>query len=281
LILQFLLTQLIGIYVTNAYSSSSKDTLPSFIEPPKDVAPQVNLISIIIAIVIGIFLIFILMRFKAEFFLRTWFFVVVAIAIAITLNAFFSNWISFIISLVIAIPLAFIKVFVRNIKVHNLTELAIYPGIASLFIPLLSINTVVILLIVISLYDMYAVWHSGFMQKMAKYQIQQLKFFSGFFIPYLGKKEKEKLNKSKSKKTEVKVNVAILGGGDVVFPIILAGVVLAKFGLFSAILVSLGATFALGGLFYMSEKGKFYPAMPFISIGCLISLLLVYCINYF
>jgi len=123
---------------------------------------------------------------------------------------------------------------------------------------------------------MYAVWHAGFMQKMAKYQIEKLKVFSGFFIPYMGRKERmalKRAKKTKSKKgKKIGMSVAILGGGDVVFPILLSGVVLAALGVIQAVIIALGATAALGFLFYISKKGKFYPAMPFISAGCLIAL---------
>lgn len=168
--------------------------------------------------------------------------------------------------------------------VHNATELLIYPGIATVFIPILNVWSVSILLVVISLYDMYAVWHSGFMQKMAKFQIQKLKLFSGFFVPYMRREDKLVLSKAKSikekesKAKKIKINLAILGGGDVVFPIILAGVVLRTLGLWQAVTISVGATLALAFLFYKSEKGKFYPAMPFISIGCFIALAIAYLI---
>ncbi len=292
----FFLTQLIGLAVLQAYAPEIKQVkdaegniiniteynLPYGTEPPQDNDPKINLISIIIALLIAIALMFFLMRFQAQIIIRLWFFIIVSIAVGITLNAAFFNlpsaqWIA----LLIALPLAFFKIYKRNILVHNFTELMIYPGIAAIFVPLLNIWTVVLLLVFISLYDMYAVWHSGFMQKMAKYQIQHLRIFSGFFIPYLGKKEQEQLASSKTKKVKdkkVKVSVAILGGGDVVFPIILAGVVLRQFGLFEALLIAIGATLALAGLFYYSEKGKFYPAMPFISAGCFIALILAYII---
>jgi presenilin-like A22 family membrane protease len=155
----------------------------------------------------------------------------------------------------------------------------VYPGIAVIFIPLLSIWTAVLLLGLISVYDIYAVWHAGFMQKMAKYQIKNLKVFAGFFVPYLGKKEMDILNstpQNKLKGKKIKVNVAILGGGDVVFPIILAGVILRAMGILSALLVTLGAVLGLLYLFYVSKKGKFYPAMPFISAGCILGLLVAY-----
>ena len=74
--------------------------------------------------------------------------------------------------------------------VHNLTELLVYPGIAVIFVSLLTqwspiknLILIIFLLILISIYDMWAVWHSGIMQKMAKYQIDTLEIFSGFFIP--------------------------------------------------------------------------------------------------
>ncbi|MEK6792386.1 MAG: presenilin family intramembrane aspartyl protease, partial [Nanoarchaeota archaeon] len=164
-----------------------------------------------------------------------------------------------------------------------------YPGIATVFIPILNVWSMVILLVIISLYDMWAVWHVGFMQKMAKFQIQKLKLFSGFFVPYVRKEDRlliknvrasSKSNKQKENSLKkVKVNLAILGGGDVVFPIILAGIVLRTLGMWQAVTISVGATIALAYLFYKSEKGKFYPAMPFISAGCFAALAIIYLIQ--
>lgn len=280
----FFIAQIIGIAVTASYNSYSAGTLPGWIEPPKDITPQTSLFSIIFAIIFGVCLMFVLMRFRAEIFLRVWFFLVVIIAMSITINAGLSLFkLPFILSALIALPLAFFKIFARNIKIHNLTELIIYPGVAALFVPILNLWTVVVLLILISLYDMYAVWHSGIMQKMAKYQINEVKIFAGLFIPYLGKKERDLVRNSKKnsnlKGKKVKVNVAILGGGDIVFPIILSGVVFIQFGLIAALVVSVGALLGLGFLFYLSEKGKFYPAMPFITMGCFLALGVSYLIG--
>ena len=292
LLVMFFITQLIGILVFSIYSPITKQVidengnikeikvynLPFGMEPPQDIQPKTALTSIIFALVFATAIILLLMKFKFETFLRLWFFVVVTLALAITLNSFLINFQnSSLIALIIALPFSFYKIFKRNTIVHNLTELFIYPGIATIFVPLLNIWTIVLLLILISLYDMYAVWHSGFMQKMAKYQIEKVKVFSGFFIPYIGKKERQIINDAKqsgSKKLskKIKVNVAILGGGDVVFPMILSGVMLYSKGIFGALSIAIGATLALAVLFYFSKKGKFYPAMPFISAGCLLAL---------
>ncbi len=295
LLAMFFVAQLIGLYISSVYApivtaninestgeviNTTSYNIPYGLAPPEDIEPTSSVISIVIALIIAVLLMLTLMKLRAEIFLRIWFFVVVTIGIALALNGFIlSIPQSAIISLIVALPLAYLKIFKRNIIVHNATELLIYPGIASLFIPLLSLWSVVILLIIISLYDMYAVWHAGFMQKMAKYQIEKVRVFSGFFVPYMAKKDRLalKLAKEKGKKgKKVPVQIAILGGGDIVFPIILGGVVLHAWGLIPALIIAIGATAALAALFYMSQKGKFYPAMPFITTGCFIALGIAY-----
>ena len=289
----FLVTQLIGLAVVYSYTpivnenNETINPLPYGMQPPEEVEKGVSLVSIIIAFVIAIAFIFFLTRLRADIFIRLWFFFVVTIVVAITLNALFSKFFPYpsiypsAIALLIALPLAVYKIFKRNILVHNLTELMIYPGISVVFIPLLNVWTIIILLLLISIYDMWAVWHSGFMQKMAKYQINELKIFAGFFVPYLNKKQREmirkaKLSKKKLKQKSMKVSLAILGGGDVVFPIITAGIILRTLGLTQSLIVVACSTIALGLLFMYSKKGKFYPAMPFITAGLLIGIGLAY-----
>jgi len=308
----FVITQLIGLYVLNANpfeitqvvnGTLTNVTNPSlsWIQPP-EIQDQSEFSSyfgsLLISFIIAIIILFLLTKFKIGVILKGWFFLVVAIALFISLNAIFISSplgrfvgsLYFIIpALIIVLGLSFIKLFGHNFIVHNLTELFIYPGIATVFVPILNIWFVLILLVLISIYDMWAVWHSGIMQKMAKYQINKLKIFSGFFIPYISKKLKMQMKNSKDKKKKVNVNLAILGGGDVVFPIITSGVIFKTgivnlpFGLpafvggfWPAIFVIAGATLGLTLLFSFSEKKKFYPAMPFITGGIFLGIILSY-----
>ena len=284
LLIMFVLTQFIGLYVVNYYSSEDK-TLPYGLETPQPEQQSEFYIifsQILLAFIIAVLLLFFLTKFKVEFLLKIWFFVVVMIALGISFNTFLPKfkYVS-ILALVLALIFAIFKIYKRNILVHNFTELLIYPGIATIFVPILSVPTIILFLVLISVYDMWAVWHSGIMQKMAKYQIDKLHIFSGFFIPYISKKVRiklKKIKKSERKNKKIKVNVAILGGGDVVFPIITAGVMLVASGFWSALLVILGATLGLSYLFFFAEKKKFYPAMPFISAGILVAIGLSYLI---
>lgn len=282
LLLMFVITQFIGLFVVNHYSPDDVD-LPFGLETPNvETQSDYNILfsGIIFAFIIAILILLFLTKLKIEFILKVWFFVVVSIALSISFFSVLSalNY-GLLIALVLAVPLAAVKIYGRNFIVHNLTELLIYPGIAAVFVPLLNIITVVALLILISIYDMWAVWHSKIMIKMAKYQINNLKIFSGFFVPYASKKVraqirnwKKTMSKKQLAKKKVKVDVAILGGGDVVFPIITSGVVLKTLGLIPAIFVIAGATLGLGYLFFAAKKKKYYPAMPFITTGILLGI---------
>jgi len=291
LIIMFVITQLIGLFVVSTYIDGLE--LPYGMEPPEEITenPNQSGSNIIIAFVIAISLFFILIKLKAETFIRTWFFVVTTLALGLTITAIlFKLNLNFniqYIALLIALPLVYIKIFKKQLIVHNLTELFIYPGIAAVFVSLINVLWIIIILLLISFYDIWAVWHSQFMEKMAKFQINKIQVFSGFFIPFVNKKQKQKIKlikqkyKSKGdkelekqfKKAKIKANLAILGGGDVIFPIITAGVFLKYYGLWPALIISLSATLALTYLLIAAKKGKFYPAMPFLTIGMFLGMI--------
>ena len=93
-------------------------------------------------------------------------------------------------------------------------------------------------------------------------------------------------NKSANIKTEIPkginqegVKSAILGGGDIAFPMLFAGSVMTSLienGLsknmayFQSLIIPVFAGIALFLLMTKGQKDKFYPAMPFITTGCLI-----------
>lgn len=298
LLVMFLLTQFIGIYVISQYSpvtqtiinpqtgeSKNVTVLPNENQLPYGQPPetnqQVSLFSIIVSLTIAILIIFLLMKFKLNIIIKTWFFIVIILSLGIAFYAFLKGLTNYalVVSLSVAIVLAIFKVYKPNIVVHNFTELLIYPGIAALIVPLLGAWSVIVLLVLISIYDMWAVWHSGIMQKMARYQMEEVGVFGGFLIPYIPDKlkaqmKKFRLSKSKTKNKKFKVQLAILGGGDVVFPIIASGVFFRTFGIVPALFVAFGAFVGLLFLLILSEKKKFYPAMPFISAGIFLGLLI-------
>lgn len=127
------------------------------------------------------------------------------------------------------------------------------------------------------------------MVNLAKFQMEKLQVFGGFFVPYVSKKDKAKIklvrakiaakkvktNSEEVKKAASKIKVAALGGGDVAFPMIFLGAVFLTFGL-AAFFITL-ATTALALLFLLlfSKKDTAYPAMPYLTVGGLLGLFIV------
>src|SRR3989344_1636252 len=117
MISMFILAQLIGLLVIGFYENPNQE-LPYGMEPPEEMESQPTvqgLFSFLMTFAVAIFLFFILVRIKAEKFIKIWFFVVTIIAMGLTINAFilflFKNppnpyeYVS-ILTLIVTIPLA-------------------------------------------------------------------------------------------------------------------------------------------------------------------------------
>lgn len=289
----FFFAQLIGLHIISQYvdikeSASSGETVVHedvyLIAPPEIENESYSWIYISFAIFIGTVLILILIKYKLLNIWKIWFTTSVGIALLLAIYPYIelilknSNiaYLAVIFSILIVVLLTYFKLWKKNFIVHNITEILIYGGIASLFVPIINVFSVILLLLLISLYDAYAVWKSKHMITMANFQTES-EVFAGLMIPY-EKLPKTPVHKKTSSGAEMKIkkskkiSAAILGGGDIAFPLLFAGVVLKTTGSFwFAILISLGATVALTGLFLFSKKNHFYPAVPFITLGCLIS----------
>jgi len=147
---------------------------------------------------------------------------------------------------------------------------------------LLNVLSVSILLVLIAIYDAYAVWKSKHMITLAQEQTKA-KVFAGLVIPYeLPKKTVSKVKKTSRTKTPapIKVRTAILGGGDIGFPLIFAGVLLKEMGLWQSLVLPFFAMAGLAYLLWLGEKDKFYPAMPFIGAGCFVGLGVIWLVQY-
>ncbi|MBW3015008.1 hypothetical protein KY330_01160 [Candidatus Woesearchaeota archaeon] len=282
LILIFVASQVTGLLITKNYLDYEKTIetgnitwtkLPYDIERP-EIEQETSFIWIILAILLGTGLVLLIAYFGRLNMWRFWFAVSVWLALSIAFNAFIPE--SFAVG--IALILAIMKTYKPNIYIHNITEIFIYGGLAALIVPILNTWGAIILLILISIYDMIAVWKSKHMIKLAKFQTQA-KVFAGALIPYhLPKKAK-----ASTKGKLVKVKTAVLGGGDIGFPLIFSGVILKSLlfqntmlvSVLKVLIITFTSAIALFVLFYKAEKNKFYPAMPFITIGCLIGYIIV------
>ncbi len=258
-----------------------------------------TIISIVIGIAIGTTILLLLSKFNKINIWRHWFFFASIITMSISFGVLTNN---FLIAWILAIILGAWKIYKPNYIIHNFTELFIYPGIALLIVPLLNVFYAFILLILISIYDAYAVWRSKHMITMAEFA-KRSKLFPGLAITYDDKQvtneikseknitEKDNKQKTKQNKKTDKIisKTGILGGGDIAFPLIFSAtflVFLLEEGYSNAaaigysFIISLFAGIALILLFLYGKRNAYYPAMPFISAGCFIGYLVVIGLMY-
>ncbi|MFH1324868.1 MAG: presenilin family intramembrane aspartyl protease [Nanoarchaeota archaeon] len=288
LVMLFFVAQVVGLLVTNGYidHEATKETgkvmfvnLPYDIErPPMD--EKSSFVFIITAVIIGTLLVLLLVKFKRTFLWKVWFFLAVVLCLSISFSAFMNAYLAFVISILLAVY----KIFRPNVIIHNLTEIFVYGGLAAIFVPVMNVFAVIMLLIFISIYDFIAVFKIKHMITMAKFQTDS-KVFAGLLIPYKGAKSEVK-SKKKVKGVSV-VRTAILGGGDIGFPLLFAGVVMKGliidngflFGFLKSLIIPVFTSFALLFLLTKGQKDKFYPAMPILSVGCLLGYAVVLLIN--
>ncbi len=293
ILITFLLAQFLGIGVLYKYIDTDKSLkegkttfkeLPIGERPP--VEEQTSFLPIILVIIIGTGILLLLIKYNLQWVWKAWFLIAVVISLGVAWSAFVWRWLA----LLLAFALGAWKVYRPNFWIHNLTELFIYGGLAAIFVPLFNLWSVSILMVLIAIYDAYAVWKSKHMITLAKSQTKA-KVFAGLMIPYQAasgkiikrrgevKKAAQLKRAVKAKGVPIKVRTAILGGGDIGFPLIFAGVVLKEIGLWQSLIIPFFAGLGLGYLMYYGDKRKFYPAMPFIGAGCFLGLLLVWLIG--
>ena len=210
LTLLFLSSQLIGLYITSL--SLGDQTLALGLEKPV-LDKETGFLSLFILILFATLIALLLARFKAIGLWKLWFFSSIVVVLTISLSFLVGQLLAFLLALVAA----YFKVIKPQWIVHNVSELFVYAGLSVLFSESLNILSVSLLILLIAAYDMYAVWKSKHMVTLATFQ-SKTNVFAGFFIPYKEKK---------------KEHIAILGGGDIGFPLLFTSVVMISYGLLS------------------------------------------------
>ena len=282
----FLVSHVLGLFLlSNSVSFSIDDSgqkviafKDTFVGERPVMSDLESIIYLAVGVAIGTLVLLFFAKKKKQNWWRIWFLVAAWMTITVSLQALFGSdsfWLS-----ALAAILALWKVYKPNMIVHNLTEIFVYTGIVLIFVPMFSVLSMFIVLILVSIYDAYAVWKSKHMITLAKFT-RDSNLFPGFTL----RNKQEDVEKIAIKASSVvssntsKGKVGILGGGDVVFPLLFSGAIfvnLLKKGMslnvafLFALIVSLFAALGLFLLFYFSKKDKFYPAMPFLSAGAFI-----------
>lgn len=291
LVTLFLMSQLIGLGLLAMELSVEVDEEGQVKVVYEDTAigarPQTtggeSFLYLVIGIGIGTAVLLLLARYNLQIIWKGWFFLAVWITLTIALGALATTAVA----AGAALILAAWKIFRPNTYVHNLTEVLVYSGICILLVPIFNLLWASLLLLAIAVYDAYAVWKSKHMVSLAKFQTES-KMFAGLHIDYAPGKQAPKAPspiRRKDKQAKAQSKSAVLGGGDMTFPLLFTGTVLNWLLLkgiqpinafwLSTIVVAT-STASLTFLFIIAKKDRFYPAMPFISAGCFVGLGIVW-----
>ena len=233
---------------------------------------------LIIRLLIEIILLCILIRLKEKFdSWKLWFFLAVFSTVSIAFAAFMPQAAA----IILAFMLALAKIYRPAAVLNNFTEIFIYGGLAAMFVPVINLFAAFALLFLISIYDIIAVRHTKHMVKLAKFQAKS-RVFAGLLLLY-GKGKGIAAEGKGIIKDREKGKIAVLGGGDIGFPLLFSGAVMKELmlvnsetiGFLKALIIPVFVTLALVYLLITGEKDKFYPAMPYLAIGCVFVYLVI------
>lgn len=181
-----------------------------------------------------------------------------------------SLWLSDIPAMVVMGLLIFFWFKKPRVYIHNLVIILGLAGAGSILGLELNPKIVIVLLVIFSIYDFIAVYKTKHMIKMAKEMIERGAIL-GLIIPL-------KISDFKEDLKEVKLGgkFLILGGGDVVFPLLLA-VSLVSEGILNSLIITLFALIGLSVSFWLfiSQKTRQpIPALPPIALFSIIGYLI-------
>lgn len=298
LLLLFFTSQMVGLFIVSQYIDFSKNNTETVSYTTEVAIPEIEnkafgLLYIISGIFIATLIMLIIIKFKQTNLWRMWFFLSVSVALYYALWPFVEKvatdssiiYAPYVLVAIVAI-LAYLKLFTKIPFIHNGTELFIYGGLCALLLPILNVWYILALLIIMSVYDYWMTLRSKHMVVLAQ-SANKESLFAGLVVQKEAtkttKQRKKTIQTSKNKTVSTKTlqtskkedshsdNSAILGGGDMAFPLLYASSVMAYTNSFwFGALVSIGALIGLAVLFRLAQKNAYYPALPLISAGAII-----------
>lgn len=230
--LLFGLTQLAGIYAAYKFLPALGPAQPMRFS-------GFSFYDFAILVVFVLFLIFIVRRFKlaSSIFFRV-FLTVVVFAGA---QAMLAIWFSPLISAFIAILLLILFWFFNNVFLQDLVMVLTFAGVGAVLGISLTPGTVILILAILSFYDIIAVYKTKHMVELAEAMIQSRAIF-GFVVPATFRGFKERMTRVSPGE-----QFMILGSGDVILPLLLSAS-LVRTSLNQSVIV---AFFSALGLFLM------------------------------
>jgi len=189
-------------------------------------------------------------------------------------SLFLQIWIPDILALILMFFLVLWWAKRPSVLIQDICVILAIAGVGSSLGVTFAPLTIILLLVIFSIYDFIAVYKTKHMVKMAKEMIEN-KAILALVIPQTLYGFKENLG-------EIKLGgqFLILGGGDVIFPLLLSASLIPQ-GVINSFIVAIFSVVGLSVSFYIFSSQKFRQAIPalppialFSIIGFLITLII-------
>jgi presenilin-like A22 family membrane protease len=181
------------------------------------------------------------------------------------------------VALAIAVVAALLWLFIPKIWLHDLLLLVALASVGTVFGVFLAPWTAILFLLVLSVYDILAV-RFGYMMWMLK-SLSVSDTPPAFIIPGTIPAWNMDVRESRIFDEESERDFSVLGGGDIGFPLILIVSVFFAHGFTRALVVGGFSLLGLAAAYWVQSKllkGRPTPALPPITLLCIIGYLIVY-----
>lgn len=254
----------LGLGIATAFRASN------ILEKEEVLLPSVSFPQFLLYFFLANLFVFLILFFGPKqgkgFVLRTVFLFSIGLSTLLLIN----TWIPNIFSFVLTFLLIFLWLKRPSVLVHDLVMVFSMAGAGSILGLRIEPEIVVALLLFFSIYDFIAVYKTGHMVKMAKEMIKKGAIIA-LIVP-------SKISDFKGEIGQVKPGgkYLILGGGDIVFPLLFCSSLISE-GILSSLIV---AGFSVLGLlasfliFITQKKRKPIPALPPIALFSIIGFLI-------
>ncbi|MEM2963392.1 MAG: presenilin family intramembrane aspartyl protease [Candidatus Anstonellales archaeon] len=284
IILMFALAQVIGIFTGIGLIGLARvePQLMEFnISPTEDVNSISNAFFIFIYMMVGAAALFVVLKvYKGIILFNIINFLVVFLGSNVVFLVMFNHFdipfnLSILYSILVSLLLAGLNIL--RSEINNFAAIISSSGVGALFGFSIGFYPAIVLVVLLAIYDYWAVFKTKHMIKFAtEFGKRKLPFF-------VSSKEtrriKEKLESSKGVvevEKEVEGGSISLGTGDIAIPVMLAVSSYDAFGFEGVIAVFIGCVFGLSAIVSMVYKNRiFLPAIPPICLGGLLSLLVL------
>jgi presenilin-like A22 family membrane protease len=247
----FLAVQLLGLYTAAHLLSTQSEIYLN--------VPELSILSFAASFILAVTIIFMAIKFlKGKFGFKLLFVFLIVVGSKTIFSAMFSDFVSTILALVVVA----LWVGLPYVLMHNLAIVLAISGISAELGFAVSFTTILVLMAVLSIYDVLAVYQTKHMITMFK-DLMDRGVVLSIIIPI---KFQDFL-----KRTDIahpKKGFMFLGTGDLAFPLIFA-ISALKFSMHSSLFIIGGATVGAALVFYLlvnQTQRRALPALPPIAI---------------